>query len=120
MIVQLYSTGEWSTAASFLDYVKLGSLEMACLLPETANQLQPAYALYQQPYLFSSLQTVQDYIAGENGRKALGLLPGGILRYWFCAGWISLSAGRWTAAVDLVRAAQTKGQTKALEGSRCI
>lgn len=116
MIVQLYSTGEWSTAASFLDYVKLGSLEMACLLPETANQLQPAYELYQQPYLFSSLQTVQDYIAGENGRKALGLLPEEYYGIGFVPdGYLYLlddGQPQWISYGQL----KQKGQTKALEG----
>jgi TRAP-type C4-dicarboxylate transport system substrate-binding protein len=75
MLVKLYSAGEWSPAESFIDYVQSGSLEMACLEPAEMQQLQPAYELYQQPYLFASLQDVNNYVTGTVGRQALDTLP---------------------------------------------
>ena len=69
IVVSLYGSGEWSQAYSFVDYIKLGSLEMACLKPAEMLRLQPAYELYQQPYLFTSLQAVESYISGDAGKK---------------------------------------------------
>lgn len=75
IVVKVYAANEWSKAEEFAEYVKLGSLEMACLKLDNAEQLQTAYALYKQPYLFSSLQAVESYILGTEGRKALDTLP---------------------------------------------
>lgn len=75
IVVKVYATNEWSNAEEFAEYVELGSLEMACLKLESAEQLQTAYALYKQPYLFSNLQAVESYILGAEGRKALDILP---------------------------------------------
>lgn len=69
IVVSLYGSGEWSQAYSFVDYIKLGSLEMACLKPAEMIRLQPAYELYQQPYLFTSLQAVESYISGDAAKK---------------------------------------------------
>lgn len=75
IVVKIYGAGEWSSPESFLEYLTLGTLEMACLEPTTAMQLQPAYELYQQPYLFASLQEIETYLCGEEGKKALQILP---------------------------------------------
>lgn len=75
IVVKVYAANEWSKAEEFAEYVKLGSLEMACLKLDNAEQLQTAYALYKQPYLFSGLQAVESYILGTEGRKALDTLP---------------------------------------------
>lgn len=114
IVVKLYSTGEWSQPDSFIDYVKLGSVEMVCLEPAEMNQLQPAYALYQQPYLFDSLQAVERYISGEAGSKALRTLP----QSYYGVGFVPdgyqylMDDGQpqWLSYGELKR----KGQTKAL------
>ncbi|MBR5318899.1 MAG: hypothetical protein IKU46_04810 [Peptococcaceae bacterium] len=117
MVVQLYGRGEWSEAESFAEYVRLGSLEMACLQAAEANRLQPAYAVYEQPYLFSSLQAVEQYIAGEPGRKALDTLP----TVYYGIGFVPdgylylLNNGQlqWESYGDM----KQLGQTKALAGT---
>lgn len=117
MLVKLYSSGEWSQAESFIDYIKLGSLEMACLEPAEMQQLQPAYELYQQPYLFANLQAVESYIAGEAGRKALDTLPPDYYGIGFVPdGYQYLlqdSAVQWISYGKL----KNMGQTKALGGA---
>ena len=75
IVVKLYDRGSWSETESFTEYVELGTLEMAVLPVETASQLQPAYAVYNQPYLFSSMQVAENYITGQAGRNALDTLP---------------------------------------------
>ena len=75
IVTKLYCQGEWSDTESFAEYVKIGNLEMASLQISDVSQLQPEYALYEQPYLFTDMQDVEKYIAGANGRKALDLLP---------------------------------------------
>ena len=117
MVVQLYGRGEWSEAESFAEYVRLGSLEMACLQAAEANRLQTAYAVYEQPYLFSSLQAVEQYIAGEPGRKALDTLP----TVYYGIGFVPdgylylLNNGQlqWESYGDM----KQLGQTKALAGT---
>lgn len=117
MVVQLYSRGEWSEAESFAEYVRLGSLEMACLQAGDVNQLQPAYAVYEQPYLFSSLQAVEQYIAGVPGRKALDTLPAVYYGIGFVPdGYLYLLNDgqlQWKSYGDM----KQMGQTKALAGT---
>lgn len=118
IVVQLYASGEWSKPESFVDYVKLGSLEMVCLEPAEMNRLQPAYALYQQPYLFTDLPAVQRYIGGEAGAKALRTLP----QDYYGVGFVPDSyqyllqngaTSQWISYGDL----KVLGQTRALEGT---
>lgn len=73
--VQLYQTGRWSKAESFTRYIDVGTLEMACLPIKQAAALQPMYAIYEQPYLFPSLQLVERYVTGTNAQTALQQLP---------------------------------------------
>lgn len=117
MLVKVYSAGQWSQAKSFVDYIKLGSLEMACLEPAEMQRLQPAYELYQQPYLFSSLQAVAGYITGETGRKALETLPPDYYGVGFVPdGYLYLlqdGESRWVSFGELKK----MGQTKALENA---
>lgn len=75
MEVRLYQTGEWSDASYFAEYIDAGALEMACIPTEQAAVLQPAYALYEQPYLFSNLQSVKNYVTGSAAQTALQQLP---------------------------------------------
>lgn len=116
LVVKLYDVGTWSKAESFIDYIKLDSLEMACLQPAEMNRLQPAYELYQQPYLFSNLQNVQTYISGEVGQKALQTLPEEFYGIGFVPdGYLYLlddGQPQWVSYGEL----RQKGQTKALEG----
>ena len=116
MLVKLYSAGQWSQAESFVDYVKLGSLEMACLEP-AEMRLQPAYELYQQPYLFATLQAVETYITGDVGRKALDTLPDEYYGIGFVPdGFQYLLQSddvQWVSYGVL----KNMGQTKALEGA---
>ena len=118
IVVNLYSSGEWSQAYSFVDYIKLGSLEMACLEPAEMIRLQPAYELYQQPYLFTSLQTVENYISGDAGKKALQTLPAEYYGIGFAPDGYQylLDDGQlqWLSYGEL----KQKGQTKALGESR--
>ena len=114
--VKLYHTGEWSNAESFIPYVRMESLDMACLEAADAMALQPEFAVYSQPYLFSSLQEVQNYISGEAGRAALnrvgkpfyavGFMPDGY------AYLLNDGEPRWISGANLKKL----GQTKALEG----
>lgn len=112
MVVKLYSRGEWSQPDSFADYLKLGSLEMASLSVAYASQLQPAYAIYEQPYLFSSLQEVEQYITGAAGRKALDALPAPFYGVGFVPdGYLYLLQQvqpQWVSYGDLKRMGQTK------------
>ena len=73
--VQIYGKNEWSTAESFTSYLKTGELELACLPAAEASLLQPLYAIYEQPYLFSNLQTVERYVSGTVAATALQKLP---------------------------------------------
>jgi len=73
--VQIYKAGEWSNAESFLEYINSGVLDMACLPGEQAVILQPGYAVYEQPYLFSGLSMVEQYVCGTVAHKALQQLP---------------------------------------------
>ncbi len=74
--VKLYRSGEWSNAGSFAEYLRLGNLEMACLRADVAEALQPAYAIYQQPYLFSAMtETAAQYVESDAAQTALSLLP---------------------------------------------
>lgn len=117
IVVKLYSSGDWSQAESFLAYLKLGSVEMACLEPTEMNQLQPAYLLYQQPYLFADMAAVERYISGDAGRKALQTLP----PMYHGVGFVPdgyqylLDDGglQWISYGEL----KLKGQTKALESA---
>lgn len=116
IVVKLYDAGTWSQATSFIDYIKLGSLEMACLEPTEMNQLQPAYELYQQPYLFTTLQTVKTYVSSEVGQKALLTLPEEFYGIGFVPDGYQylLDDGQpqWVSYGVL----KQKGQTKALDG----
>lgn len=118
IVVSLYGSGEWSQAYSFVDYIKLGSLEMACLKPAEMLRLQPAYELYQQPYLFTSLQAVESYISGDAGKKALQTLPPEYYGIGFVPDGYQylLDDGQpqWLSYGEL----KQKGQTKALGESR--
>ena len=118
IVVSLYGSGEWSQAYSFVDYIKLGSLEMACLKPAEMIRLQPAYELYQQPYLFTSLQAVESYISGDAGKKALQTLPPEYYGIGFVPDGYQylLDDGQlqWLSYGEL----KQKGQTKALGESR--
>ena len=118
IVVRLYGSGEWSQAYSFVDYIKLGSLEMACLKPAEMIRLQPAYELYQQPYLFTSLQAVESYISGDAGKKALQTLPPEYYGIGFVPDGYQylLDDGQpqWLSYGEL----KQKGQTKALGESR--
>ena len=71
IVVKLYERDAWSETESFAEYVELGTLEMAALPVEMASGIQPAYAVYNQPYLFSSMQVAENYITGKAGRSAL-------------------------------------------------
>ena len=116
MLVKLYSAGAWSQSESFVEYIKLGSLEMACLEPTEMQRLQPAYGLYQQPYLFTTLQAVESYITGDVGRKALDTLPAEYYGVGFVPDGFQylLQSGdaQWVSYGTL----KNMGQTKALEG----
>lgn len=118
IVVSLYGSGEWSQAYSFVDYIKLGSLEMACLKPAEMIRLQSAYELYQQPYLFTSLQAVESYISGDAGKKALQTLPPEYYGIGFVPDGYQylLDDGQpqWLSYGEL----KQKGQTKALGESR--
>lgn len=114
MVVNLYNRGEWSQPESFADYVELSSLEMACLSVSDASKLQPAYAIYEQPYLFLTLQAVEQYILGEAGRKALDTLPADYYGIGFVPdGYLYLLQNeqlQWVSYGDI----KQMGQTKAL------
>lgn len=116
IVIKLYDAGSWSQPVSFIDYIKLGSLEMACLQPTEMKRLQPAYELYQQPYLFYTLQTVETYISGEVGQKALLTLPEEFYGIGFVPDGYQylLDDGQpqWISYGEL----KQRGQTKALEG----
>lgn len=118
MVVQLYSRGEWSKAESFADYVQLGTVEMACLPITNASLLQPAYMVYDQPYLFSNLPAAQTYITGEAGRKALNTMPPAYYGIGFVPdGYLYLLNNgqlQWISYGDL----KQMGQTKALAGTK--
>lgn len=73
--MELYAEAEWSKTESFLEYLDAGTLQMACLPSQEAIALQPMYALYEQPYLFSSLQMVEQYVCGSAAKNALQQLP---------------------------------------------
>lgn len=73
--VKLYKKGEWSEAERFAEYVTCGSLEMACVPITQAIALQPIYAIYEQPYLFSDLKAVEEYSLSNAAQNALRLLP---------------------------------------------
>ncbi len=117
IIVQLYSRGEWSEPDSFAPYVKLGTLEMASLQVRDASLLQPAYAIYEQPHLFSNIKAVESYIVGKAGRKALDTLPDDYYGIGFVPdGYLYLLNNgelQWVSYGDM----KQMGQTKALEGS---
>ncbi len=117
MVVKLYDRGSWSEIESFAEYVELGTLEMAVLPVETVSQLQPAYAVYNQPYLFSSMQVVESYITGKAGRSALDTLPEPYYGIGFVPdGYLYLlNQGelQWVSYGDL----RHLGQTKALGGA---
>ena len=112
IVVNLYERGEWSEADSFAEYVALESIEMACMPLEQAKQLQAAYAVYEQPYLFSGLQAVESYIAEEAGRKALDLLPDAYYGIGLVPdGYLYLVNDgdlRWVSYGDLKQLGQTK------------
>ena len=117
IVVKLYDRGAWSETESFAEYVALGTLEMAVLPVETASLLQPAYAVYNQPYLFSSMQDAEGYITGKAGRSALDTLPEGYYGIGFVPdGYLYLlNQGelQWVSYGDL----RHLGQTKALSGA---
>ena len=77
LTVQLYKKDVWSKAESFAAYLDAGSIEMACMPMEEAILMQPSYAVYKQPYLFSGLQAVENYVLGVTGKEALQQLPHG-------------------------------------------
>lgn len=72
---RLYQSGEWSKAESFIEYLDCESIEMACISISQAIDLQPMYAIYEQPYLFYNLQAVENYVLGNAAQTALNLLP---------------------------------------------
>lgn len=115
IVVQLYERGEWSEPENFLEYVDLQSVEMACLPMKQASLLQPTYMLFEQPYLFSSLHEVENYIKGETGRDALNTLPENYYGIGFVPdGYLYLvnqEGMQWVSYGDL----KQMGQTKALE-----
>lgn len=116
--VKLYHTGEWSNAESFVPYVRMKSLDMACLEAEDAVALQPEFAVYSQPYLFSSLQEVQQYISGEAGRAALNRVASPFYAVGFVpdgyAYLLNDGETRWISGGNLKKL----GQTKALDGAQ--
>ena len=118
IVVKLYAANEWSGAEDFTEYVKLGSLEMACLQPESAEQLQAAYALYQQPYLFSSLQAVENYILGAEGRKALDTLPQDFYGVGFVPDGYLYLVNNGQAQWESYGTVKHLGETKALENTK--
>ena len=117
IVVKLYSRDEWSKAESFAEYVKLGNLEMASLPIADVSRLQPAYAVYEQPYLFASMQEAEAYAAGTAGRKALDILPAPYYGIGFIPdGYLYLMNNgqlQWVSYGDL----KYMGQTKALTGA---
>ena len=117
IVVKLYDCGSWSETESFAECVKLGTLEMAALPIEAASQLQPAYAVYNQPYLFSSMQIAESYLTGKAGRSALDTLPEAYYGIGFVPeGYLYLlnqEGLQWVSYGDL----RHMGQTKALAGA---
>lgn len=117
IVVKLYDRGSWSETESFDDYVTLGTLEMAAMPIETVSQLQPAYAVYNQPYLFSSMKLAENYITGKAGRSALDTLPEAYYGIGFVPdGYLYLlnqGGLQWISYGDL----RQLGQTKALGGA---
>ena len=77
LTVQLYKKDAWSKAESFVAYLDAGSIEMVCMPMEEAISMQPSFAVYKQPYLFSGLQAVENYVLGAASKKVLQQLPNG-------------------------------------------
>lgn len=73
--VQLYQSGQWGRESSFLDYLRLDCVEMACMRGQSLADQAPAYAVYGLPYLFSSPQEAAGYMQGFKGAEALAVLP---------------------------------------------
>ena len=117
IVTKLYCQGEWSDTESFAEYVKIGNLEMASLQISDVSQLQPEYAIYEQPYLFTGIRDVEKYITGAAGRKALDKLPAEYYGVGFVPdGYLYLldnGQRQWVSYDEL----KCLGQTRALAGT---
>lgn len=109
----LYQQGEWGTAESMLEYLRLGSVEMVCLSSNAFIAIHPAFEIYDIPLLFAGLSAVQRYAEGEQGLGALAILGSG----YHPLGWVGngylymMQTGEsvsWHPITELQRKAQLK------------
>ena len=74
ILIKLYSEDQWSESKSYLSYLALNTIEMACLSTNEFMAQVPQYEIFNLPYLFDNEADVAQYFLGAKGQEALALI----------------------------------------------